>query len=79
MKEQLLNAKNLLNEKGRCLLDKVKEVEHLKSLDTASEISMDCAKQLKVLEDQVIHLKTSLEEMKIIIEEKDIAYAKRAS
>ena len=75
LKEQLENVENLLNKKDECLLDKVKKVEYLKSLDT----SMDYAKQLKILEDQVIQLKTSLEEMKIIIEEKDIAYGKSAS
>ena len=69
----------MLNKKDECLSDKVKKMKYLKSLDTASEISMDYAKQLKISEDQVIHLKTSLEEMKIIIKEKDIAYAKSAS
>ena len=37
LKEQLSNAENLLNEKDECLLDKVKEVEHLKSLDTSMD------------------------------------------
>ena len=37
LKEQLLNAENLLNEKDECLLNKVKEVEHLKSLDSSME------------------------------------------
>ena len=40
---------------------------------------MDYAKQLKISEDQIIQLKTGVEEMKIIIEEKDIAYGKSAS
>ena len=40
LKEQLTVAENLLNEKDECLLDKVKEVEYLKSLNT----SMDYAK-----------------------------------
>ena len=44
LKEQLSNAENLLNEKDECLLDKVKKVEHLKSLDTVCETSMDHAK-----------------------------------
>ena len=44
LKEQLANAENLLNEKDECLLDKVKEVKHLKSLDTVRETSMDYAK-----------------------------------
>ena len=44
LKEQLANFENLLKEKDECLSDKVKEMEHLKSLDTASEISMDYAK-----------------------------------
>ena len=68
-----------MNEKGECLLDKVKEVEYLKSFDTACETSMDYAKQLKMSENQVIQLKTSLEEIKRIIEEKDIAYGQSAS
>ena len=79
LKEQLANAKNLLNEKDECLLDKVKEVEYLKSLDTACETSMDYAKQLKMSEDQVVQLKNSLKEMKKIIEKKDIAYSQSAS
>ena len=79
LKEQLLNVENLLNEKDGCLLDKVKEVEHLKSLNTGSGMSVDYAKQLKDSKDQVIHLKTSLEEMKRIIEEKDFAYGQSAS
>ena len=40
---------------------------------------MDYAKQLKMSENQVIQLKTSLEEMKRIIEKKDIAYGQSAS
>ena len=44
LKEQLANAENLLNEKDECLLDKVKKVKYLKSLN----ISMDYAKQLKM-------------------------------
>ena len=44
LKEQLASTKNLLNEKDECLLDKVKRVEYLKSLDTACETSMDYAK-----------------------------------
>ena len=79
LKEQLENAENLLNKKDECLLDKVKEVEHLKSLDTVCETSMDYAKQLKISKNQVIQLKTTLEEMKIIIEEKDIAFGQSAS
>ena len=69
LKEKLLNAENLLNEKDEYILNKVKEVEHLKSLDS----SVDCAKQLEMLKDQVVQLKTTVEEMKRIIEEKDIA------
>ena len=63
--EKLLNAKNLLNEKDECLLNKVKEVKHLKSLDS----SVDCAKQLEMSKDQVVQLKTAVEEMKRIIKE----------
>ena len=44
LKEQLANAENLLNEKDECLLDKVKEVEYSKILDTTCETSMDYAK-----------------------------------
>ena len=44
LKEKLLNAKNLLNEKDECILNKVKEVEHLKSLDTVCETSVDYGK-----------------------------------
>ena len=51
LKEQLSNAENLLNEKDECLLDKLKEVEYLKSLDTACETSMDYAKHLKISEN----------------------------
>ena len=64
-----------MNEKDECLLDKVKEVEHLKCLDS----SMDYAKQLKMLENQVVQLKTTVKEMKRIIEEKDFAYGQSAS
>ena len=40
---------------------------------------MDYAKQLKMSKDQVVQLKTTVEEMKRIIEEKDIAYGQSAS
>ena len=76
LKEKLLNAENLLNEKDECILNKVKEVEHLKNFDRGSGMNLDYAKQLKDSEDQVIQLKTNLEEMKRIIEEKDMAYDK---
>ena len=79
LKEKLLNAENLLNEKDECILNKVKEVEQLKNLDTMCKTSVEYAKQLKMSENQVIQLKTSLEEMKRIIEEKDIAYGQSAS
>ena len=75
LKEKLLNAEKLLNVKDECILNKVKEVEHLKSIDS----SVDYAKQLKMSKDQVVQLKTSMEEMKRIIEEKDIAYGQSAS
>ena len=44
LKENLTIAENWLNEKDECFLAKVKEVEHLKSLDTGSGMSMDYAK-----------------------------------
>ena len=69
----------MLNEKDECILNKVKEVEQLKSLDTVCETSVEYAKQLKMLENQVVHLKTTVEEMKRIIEEKDFAYGQSAS
>ena len=75
MKEKLTIAENLLNEKDGYLSDKVKKVEHLKSLET----NVDYAKQLKVSENQVVQLKTTMEEMKRIIKEKDVEYGKRAS
>ena len=76
MKEKLTIAENWLSEKDECFLAKVKKIEHLKTLNTGSGMSMDYTKQLNDSEDQVIHLKTSLKEIKRIIEEKDMAYDK---
>ena len=68
-----------MNKKDEYLLDKIKEVEHLKSLDIVCETKVDYAEQLKMSENQVAQLKTTIEEMKRIIEEKDIAYGQSAS
>ena len=76
LKEQLENVENLLHEKEKCLLEKKQEIENLKSIDTSNVVNMDCAQQLKALEDQVIQLKIKLEELKMIDYEKDAAYAK---
>ena len=65
----------MLNEKDEYILNKVKEVEHLKSIDS----SVDYGKQLKMSKDQVVQLKTTVEEMKRIIEEKDFTYGKSTS
>ena len=54
LKEKLLNAENLLNEKDECILNKVKKVEQLKSLDNVCETGVDYAKQLKMSENQVV-------------------------
>ena len=43
LKEKLLNAENLLNEKDEYILNKVKEVEQLKSLDTVCETGVEYA------------------------------------
>ena len=43
LKEKLLNAENLLNVKDECILNKVKKVEQLKSLDTVCETGVEYA------------------------------------
>ena len=63
LKEKLLNTENLLNKKDECILNKVKEVEQLKSLDTVCETGVEYAEQLKMSENQVVQLKTTVEEI----------------